>query len=207
VTRLPVIEDVRPRTFDQCLAAGWGEHVHGNRCPFVGCKSHAAWVAIGVVGREPTLADLDRLEALDLDALPVTCLRRDGLALGHVGQLFGVTRERARQIETKALRKLRHPSREQHLRGYRSDGDGVSRPDLHAGPGRIDSAEIARAAERLVPEIARSAGAARRRQLGQAVRCATRSCAGIVAGRRPKDARLARLCVACRRADPRGGSR
>jgi RNA polymerase primary sigma factor len=31
---------------------------------------------------------------------------------------FGVTRERIRQIEAKALRKLRHPSRSQKLKDY-----------------------------------------------------------------------------------------
>ena len=38
--------------------------------------------------------------------------------LEEVGQLFGVTRERIRQIEAKALRKLRHPSRSKKLRDY-----------------------------------------------------------------------------------------
>ncbi|BFH61244.1 RNA polymerase sigma factor RpoD [Paenibacillus azoreducens] len=38
--------------------------------------------------------------------------------LEEVGQVFGVTRERIRQIEAKALRKLRHPSRSKRLKDY-----------------------------------------------------------------------------------------
>jgi RNA polymerase primary sigma factor len=38
--------------------------------------------------------------------------------LEEVGKQFDVTRERIRQIEAKALRKLRHPSRSEHLRGF-----------------------------------------------------------------------------------------
>ncbi len=40
--------------------------------------------------------------------------------LEEVGKLFLVTRERIRQIEAKALRKLRHPSRSKKLRGFSS---------------------------------------------------------------------------------------
>jgi RNA polymerase primary sigma factor len=49
---------------------------------------------------------------------------RFGLGDGHqhtleeVGTLFNVTRERVRQIEAKALKKLRHPIRSQRLKGY-----------------------------------------------------------------------------------------
>jgi len=38
--------------------------------------------------------------------------------LEEVGTIFKVTRERVRQIEAKALRKLRHPSRARKLKGY-----------------------------------------------------------------------------------------
>lgn len=42
--------------------------------------------------------------------------------LDQVGQVMGFTRERARQIETVALRKLRHPTIGRGLRGYLSEG-------------------------------------------------------------------------------------
>jgi RNA polymerase primary sigma factor len=49
---------------------------------------------------------------------------RFGLVDGHprtldeVGRRFGVTRERIRQIEAKALRKMRHPSRSRRLADF-----------------------------------------------------------------------------------------
>jgi RNA polymerase primary sigma factor len=46
---------------------------------------------------------------------------KDDHTLEEVGQDFEVTRERIRQIEAKALRKLRHPSRAKHLREYCDD--------------------------------------------------------------------------------------
>ena len=61
-----------------------------------------------------TLADRER-KVIEL---------RFGLVDGHprtleeVGREFGVTRERIRQIESKTLAKLRHPSRSTRLRDY-----------------------------------------------------------------------------------------
>jgi RNA polymerase primary sigma factor len=48
---------------------------------------------------------------------------RDGRehTLEEVSRYFDVTRERVRQIEAKALRKLRHPARSRELRDYLGD--------------------------------------------------------------------------------------
>ena len=43
--------------------------------------------------------------------------------LEEVGKQFDVTRERIRQIEAKALRKLRHPSRSEKLRTFLEGGE------------------------------------------------------------------------------------
>ena len=42
--------------------------------------------------------------------------------LEEVGKQFDVTRERIRQIEAKALRKLRHPTRSDYLRSFLDEG-------------------------------------------------------------------------------------
>lgn len=63
---------------------------------------------------------LDELTPREKRVLQLRFGLKDGRArtLEEVGQEFNVTRERIRQIEAKALRKLRHPSRSRKLRGY-----------------------------------------------------------------------------------------
>jgi RNA polymerase primary sigma factor len=63
---------------------------------------------------------LDELTEREKKVLQLRFGLRDGRArtLEEVGKEFNVTRERIRQIEGKALRKLRHPSRSRRLKGY-----------------------------------------------------------------------------------------
>ena len=63
----------------------------------------------------------------------------DGLehTLGEVGRAFAVTRERIRQIEAMALRRLRYPSRSGKLRLFLDRGTGIARGrDVYAGRGQ-----------------------------------------------------------------------
>ncbi|MCK4580797.1 MAG: sigma-70 family RNA polymerase sigma factor, partial [Dehalococcoidia bacterium] len=63
---------------------------------------------------------LDELSAREKRVLQLRFGLKDGHArtLEEVGKEFNVTRERIRQIEAKALRKLRHPSRSRKLKDY-----------------------------------------------------------------------------------------
>ena len=63
---------------------------------------------------------LDELTEREKKVLQLRFGLRDGRArtLEEVGREFNVTRERIRQIEGKAIRKLRHPSRSRKLKGY-----------------------------------------------------------------------------------------
>jgi RNA polymerase primary sigma factor len=80
----------------------------------------------------PDEAVLQNLLREDLEQVMSTLSERERLVLklrfglddGHprtleeVGKVFNVTRERIRQIEGKALRKLKHPTRAKRLRSY-----------------------------------------------------------------------------------------
>jgi RNA polymerase primary sigma factor len=70
--------------------------------------------------KEQVAAVLDSLTGRERRVLQLRFGLEDGRArtLEEVGQEFNVTRERIRQIEVKALRKLRHPSRSRKLKDF-----------------------------------------------------------------------------------------
>ncbi len=79
------------------------------------------------------------LDALDYREREIIRLRF-GLADGYsytleeVGKIFSVTRERVRQIETKAVRSLQHPIRAKKLLGFVNDLANLSTEQLTACP-------------------------------------------------------------------------
>jgi RNA polymerase primary sigma factor len=70
--------------------------------------------------REQVQSALTSLSEREREVLELRFGLKDGRdhTLEEVSRFFEVTRERIRQIEAKALRKLRHPSRSRHLRDY-----------------------------------------------------------------------------------------
>ena len=70
--------------------------------------------------KEQLIDVLDTLTPREEKVLRLRFGLDDGRArtLEEVGKVFNVTRERIRQIEAKALRKLRHPSRSKKLKDY-----------------------------------------------------------------------------------------
>jgi RNA polymerase primary sigma factor len=70
--------------------------------------------------RDEIVSVLDSLSRREREVLQLRYGLKDGTAhtLEEVGATFNVTRERIRQIETKAIRRLRHPTRSKKLRDY-----------------------------------------------------------------------------------------
>lgn len=70
--------------------------------------------------REKLSSVLDSLTEREREVLTLRFGLKDGYSrtLEEVGQMFNVTRERIRQIEAKALRKMRHPTRMRQLNGF-----------------------------------------------------------------------------------------
>lgn len=92
----------RPLTRGDCLEGGMNEQ---RPCPYVGCKYHlyldvqaTGNVRMNFVGRE--IEDLEHTCALDV-------ADDGGATLESVAQLLSISRERIRQIEDKAMRKLK----------------------------------------------------------------------------------------------------
>lgn len=77
-------------------------------------------VATHVLLKEQLMDTLETLTPREQGVIRLRFGLDDGRSrtLEEVGKEYGVTRERIRQIEAKALRKLRHPSRSKKLRGY-----------------------------------------------------------------------------------------
>lgn len=83
-------------------------------------------------GPSPTKSAIEFLKRQEIESVLSSLSPREGeiirlrfgissgypMTLEEVGKIFNVTRERVRQIEAKAIRKLRHPSRSRRLREY-----------------------------------------------------------------------------------------
>ena len=76
--------------------------------------------AAGVLLHEQLMGVINQLSEREQKVLKLRFGLMDGKprTLEEVGREFNVTRERIRQIEAKALRKLRHPSRSKQLKDY-----------------------------------------------------------------------------------------
>ena len=83
--------------------------------PYMAERTGYAWESGRSRAAVETLAKMEKAGVVKLrfgltDGQPRT--------LDEIGQVYGVTRERIRQIESKTMSKLRHPSRSQVLRDY-----------------------------------------------------------------------------------------
>ena len=94
-----------------------GDFIHDSAAPTLFDSASRELLKEQVEQVLSTLSDRERRVLIERFGL------KDGKqkTLEEVGRMFAVTRERIRQIEAKALRKLRHPSRGNKLRDYLGD--------------------------------------------------------------------------------------
>ena len=122
VTPDKVREMIKIRRDPVSLEAPVGEEEDANLGDFIEDTDAVApfEAATNQLLKEQVEAVLDSLNGRERRVLELRFGLADGRArtLEEVGKEFGITRERVRQIEAIALRKLRHPSRSRKLRGY-----------------------------------------------------------------------------------------
>ena len=80
-------------------------------------------LATDTILRDHIFAAINTLSEREKNVILLRFGLEDGIprTLEEVGKVFGVTRERIRQIEAKALRKLRHPGKSKRLRDFLED--------------------------------------------------------------------------------------
>ncbi|MGD8237433.1 MAG: RNA polymerase sigma factor RpoD [Armatimonadota bacterium] len=118
--RVSEIKRIAPEPLSLEAPVGEEENSHlGDFVPDDEVKSPVD-AASNLVLREQLERVLDTLSPREREVLKLRFGLDDGYSrtLEEVGHIFEVTRERIRQIEAKALKKLRHPSRSRRLKDY-----------------------------------------------------------------------------------------
>jgi RNA polymerase primary sigma factor len=82
--------------------------------------------------REQIKSVLDSLASKEREIVVMRFGLDDGRikTLKEIGEAFNISRERVRQIETKALSKLKHPSRTKQLSAWKEDRDEMTMDDI-----------------------------------------------------------------------------
>ena len=110
---------VRP-SLNAVAAPIFGEFLLGMTVAMAGLylASHTSDAAAGTFGL--TQQVLETLSPREAGVIKMRYGLEDGQpkTLDDIGRVYGVTRERIRQIESKTMSKLRHPSRSQTLRDF-----------------------------------------------------------------------------------------